>query len=54
MQIRRERPEDAITIHALTDAAFKDMPFSHGTEASAIDGLRAAGGLNPSLVATQD
>lgn len=54
MQIRQERPEDAKTIHALTDAAFKGMPFSDGTEARVIDGLRAAGALTLSLVAVQD
>ena len=54
MQIRRERPEDAITIHALADAAFKGMPFSDDTEARVIDGVRAAGALTLSLVATKD
>jgi len=54
MQIRQERPEDAKTIHALTDAAFKGMPFSDGTEARVIDGLRAASALTLSLVAVQD
>ena len=53
MQIRPERPEDATTIHALTDAAFKDMPFSDQTEAQVIDRLRAAGALTLSLVATE-
>lgn len=53
MQIRLERPEDATTIHALTDTAFKGMPFSDDTEASVIDALRAAGALTLSLVATQ-
>src|SRR5689334_4880150 len=53
MQIRLERPEDAATIHALTDAAFKGMPFSDETEAGVIDGLRAAGALTLSLVATE-
>jgi putative acetyltransferase len=53
MQIRRERPQDATTIHGLTDAAFKGMPFSDGTEARVIDGLRAAGALTLSLVATE-
>lgn len=53
MQIRLERPEDAATIHALTDAAFKGMPFSDQTEARVIDGLRAAGALSLSLVATE-
>jgi len=54
MQIRRERPGDAATIHALTDAAFKGMPFSDETEAKVIDALRAAGALTLSLVATED
>jgi putative acetyltransferase len=53
MQIRQERPEDAATIRALTDAAFKGMPFSNQTEAKVIDGLRAAGALTLSLVATK-
>jgi len=53
MQIRLERPEDAATIHALTDAAFKGMPFSDQTEARVIDALRAAGALTLSLVATE-
>lgn len=53
MQIRLERPEDAATIHALTDAAFKGMPFSDQTEARVIDALRAAGVLTLSLVATE-
>ncbi|MBU1374544.1 MAG: N-acetyltransferase [Alphaproteobacteria bacterium] len=54
MQIRLERPEDAATIRALTDAAFEGMPFSHQTEAKVIDALRAAGALILSLVATED
>lgn len=53
MQIRQERPGDAATIRALTDAAFKGMPFSDQTEARIIDALRAAGALTLSLVATQ-
>jgi putative acetyltransferase len=52
MQIRQERPEDAAKIRALTDAAFKGMPFSDQTEAKVIDALRAAGVLTLSLVAT--
>jgi len=51
MQIRQERPEDATTIRALTEAAFKGMPFSDATEAKVIDALRAAGALTLSLVA---
>ncbi len=53
MQIRLERPEDAATIHALTDTAFKGRPFSDGAEAQVIEALRAAGALTLSLVATQ-
>jgi len=53
MQIRLERPGDATTIRALTDAAFKGMPFSDQTEAKVIDALRAAGALTLSLVATE-
>lgn len=53
MQIRLERPEDAATIRALTDTAFRGMPFSDGTEAEVIDALRAAGALSLSLVATE-
>lgn len=52
MQIRLERPQDASTIHALTDAAFKGRPYSDGTEAGVIAALRAAGALTLSLVAT--
>lgn len=53
MKIRLERPEDATTIHALTDAAFAGMPYSDGTEAEIIDRLRAAEALTLSLVATE-
>ena len=53
MHIRPERPADAATIHALTEAAFAGMPFSDQTEARVIEGLRAAGALTLSLVATE-
>lgn len=53
MQIRLERPEDATTIHAVTEVAFKGMRFSDNTEAKVIDALREAGALVLSLVATQ-
>lgn len=53
MQIRLERPEDAAIIRALTDAAFKGMPFSDQTESQVIDGLRTAGALTLSLVTTE-
>ncbi|GAA4048601.1 GNAT family N-acetyltransferase [Parerythrobacter jejuensis] len=50
--IRPERAGDEPAIHALTDAAFRDMPFSDGDEADLIDKLRADGDLVLSLVAT--
>lgn len=53
MQIRLERPDDATTIHALTVAAFRGMPFSDGAEAGVVAGLRTAGALTLSLVATE-
>ena len=53
MHIRVERPEDAAVIHALTEAAFAGLPFSDGTEARVIAGLRAAGALTLSLVAVE-
>ena len=52
MQLRPERPDDAATIHKLTDTAFRGMPYSDGDEASVIDRLRVAGALSLSLVAT--
>ena len=48
-----ERPEDAATVRAVTDAAFKDKPYSN-QEARIIDALRAAGALTISLVMIQD
>ncbi len=54
MQIREERPEDKTAIFDLTKAAFKPMPFSDGTEAEAIDRLRADGDLIWSFVAIED
>jgi len=49
--IRRERPGDEATIHTLTEAAFRDMPFSDGDEHHLVDRLRADGDLTLSLVA---
>lgn len=49
--IRDERPGDAAAIHALTESAFADMPFSDGTEQHVIDRLRAARALFLSRVA---
>jgi predicted N-acetyltransferase YhbS len=51
MEIRQERPEDATAIGILTDAAFKNMPYSSHTEARIITALRSAGALPISLVA---
>lgn len=49
--IREEEPDDAATIHALTEAAFRDMPFSDGDEQELVNRLRADGDLSLSLVA---
>lgn len=49
--IRPEQPGDEGTIHALTEAAFRDMPFSDGDEQHLVDALRADGDLALSLVA---
>ena len=38
--IRPERPGDEATIHRLTEAAFRDMPFSEGDEQHLVDALR--------------
>lgn len=54
MQIRTERPADDAAIHELTFAAFAPMPFSSGTEAPIIRGLRRSGYLTLSLVAEED
>ena len=53
MLIRPERPGDEGAIHRLTVAAFAPMPFSNGSEASIVDGLRSAGDLFLSLVAEE-
>ncbi|MEP0189567.1 MAG: N-acetyltransferase [Erythrobacter sp.] len=49
--IRPEAPGDKATIHALTTAAFKEMPFSDGSEPDLVDRLRDDGDLTLSLVA---
>ncbi|MBM6583877.1 GNAT family N-acetyltransferase [Microvirga sp. BT689] len=54
VRIRPERPEDVDTIHNLTTAAFKHMPYSSQTEAAIVDALRRADALTVSLVATKD
>ena len=49
--IRPERAGDEQVIHDLTEAAFRDMPFSDGDEQDLVDRLRADGDLTLSLVA---
>lgn len=49
--IRPEQPGDEATIHALTEAAFRDMPYSDGDEQDLVDALRTDGDLTLSLVA---
>ncbi|WP_427963862.1 GNAT family N-acetyltransferase [Altererythrobacter sp.] len=49
--IRPEMPSDEAAIHALTEAAFRDMPFSDGDEQDLVDRLRTDGDLALSLVA---
>lgn len=48
---REEQPDDWRPIYALTDEAFRDMPFSDGDEAELVDRLRKDGDLTLSLVA---
>ncbi len=49
--IRHEARGDEPAIHALTAAAFRDMPFSDGDEQDLVDALRRDGDLALSLVA---
>ena len=49
--IRPEQGGDEAVIHALTEAAFRDMPFSDGNEQHLVDALRGDGDLTLSLVA---
>ncbi len=49
--LRPELPKDHGAIHELTEAAFRDMPYSDGDEADLVDKLREAGDLSLSLVA---
>ncbi|MBT8431364.1 MAG: N-acetyltransferase [Altererythrobacter sp.] len=48
---RPEEPDDRRPIFKLTEAAFKDMPFSDGDERELVDRLRKDGDLTLSLVA---
>jgi len=54
MLIRQELPEDIKAIEELTAAAFKDKPYSDGSEQLIINRLRDAGALALSLVAEMD
>lgn len=49
--IRPEQAGDEGTIHRLTEAAFRDMPFSEGDEQHLVDALRRDGDLALTLVA---
>jgi putative acetyltransferase len=50
--VREEAPDDIEPIDEVTRAAFRDPPFSRQTEHLIVRGLREAGALNLSLVAT--
>jgi putative acetyltransferase len=52
--IRAELPGDEGTIHAVTEAAFRNQPHSDGSEAALVDALRRDGDLALSLVAEED
>ena len=50
--VREETPDDIEPIDEVTRAAFRDHPFSQQTEHLIVRGLREAGALKLSLVAT--
>lgn len=50
--IREEAPDDAMAVDDVIRAAFRDHPFSQQTEHLMVRGLRDAGALSLSLVAT--
>lgn len=52
--IRPESSKDRASIHALTGAAFRDVPHSSHTEQFIVDALRSRGELDLSLVAEKD
>lgn len=54
MLIRDERPEDASAIDGVIERAFVGAPYSDGTEAAILRGLRETGDLTLSLVAEAD
>jgi putative acetyltransferase len=52
--VRTETPQDLAAIREVNIAAFESHPFSHQTEHLIVEGLRAAGALELSLVAEID
>ncbi len=54
IEIREESPSDWKQIRLVTEAAFKDMPYSDGSEPDIIERLRSFGALALSLVAFVD
>ena len=52
--IRAEAIDDHATLHALTEAAFRNAAHSSRTEQFIVDALRARGELSVSLVAEMD
>ncbi len=54
ISIRPEQAGDENAIFTLTEAAFRDMPFSDGDEPELVNALRDAGDLTLSLVAEDD
>ena len=54
IQIRPERPADAIDIRHVTEQAFAGRSYSSGTEHHIVDALRESGALAISLVAEHD
>lgn len=54
MEIRSERPADAVAISELTTSAFRTTAHGSGREALIVERLRAAKVLTASLVAIED
>ena len=50
-EIRSEKVSDFEVIHAITEIAFREMPYADGDEQDVVDRLRAANALTCSLVA---
>ena len=51
MNIREETGADVDAIRAVTERAFRDVPYASGDEQDIVERLRAAGALSVSLVA---